>query len=77
VEIVTRIEGECSGGIYVALAAGVTRVEAMPAASLRVLPEKAVAVVMGDAPPVETLDDALHTGVVDRLVPERNGAAQT
>jgi hypothetical protein len=77
VEIVTRIEGECSGGIYVALAAGVARVEATPAASLRVLPEKAVAVVMGEAPPVETLDDALHTGVVDRLVPERNGAAQT
>lgn len=77
VEIVTRIEGECSGGIYVALAAGVTRVEAMPAASLRVLPEKAVAVVMGNAPPVETLDDALNTGVVDRLVTERNDAAQT
>ena len=77
VEIVTRIEGECSGGIYVALAAGVARVEATPAASLRVLPEKAVAVVMGEAPPVETLDDALHTGVVDRLVPERNGAPQT
>jgi len=67
-EIVTRIEGECSGGIYVALAAGVARVEAAPGARLRVLPEKAVTVVMGQTPLTETLNDALDTGVVDRLV---------
>lgn len=75
-EIVTRIEGELSGGIYVALAAAVTRVEATPTASLRVLPEKAVTVVMGQASPTETLQDALDAGVVDRLVRDAE-AAQT
>lgn len=76
-EIVTRIEGECSGGIYVALAAGVARVEATPSANLRVLPEKAVTVVMGEAPPKEALKDALDTGVVDRVVSDADAAAQT
>ena len=67
-KIVTRIEGECSGGIYVALAAGVATVEATPGARLRVLPEKAVAIVVGQPPLAETIEDALATGVVDRLV---------
>ena len=69
VELVTRIEGESAGGIYVALASGVTRVEATPQAVLRVLPAKAIQVVLGETPPEETLADALQTGVVDRLVP--------
>jgi malonate decarboxylase gamma subunit len=79
VEVTTRIEGESAGGIYVALAAGVARVEAMPQAVLRVLPVKAIQVVLGEMPPDETLADALRTGVVDRLVADSdNGAsAQT
>jgi hypothetical protein len=68
-EIVTRIEGEASGGIYVALAAGVTRVEATPEAKARVLPARAVEVVLGHAPEDESVDDALAAGIVDRLVP--------
>jgi acetyl-CoA carboxylase beta subunit len=79
VELTTRVEGESAGGIYVALAAGVARVEAMPQAVLRVLPVKAIQVVLGEMPPDETLADALRTGVVDRLVADSdNGAsAQT
>ena len=69
VELVTRIEGESAGGIYVALASGVARVEATPQAVLRVLPAKAIQVVLGETPPEGTLADALETGVVDRLVP--------
>ncbi len=69
VEIITRIEGESAGGIYVALAAGAARVEATPKASLRVLPAKAVEVVLGKKGADETLDDALRAGVVDRMLP--------
>lgn len=70
VELVTRIEGESAGGIYVVVAAGVARVEASPQAVLRVLPVRAVEVVLGETPPDETLADALRNGVVDRLVAE-------
>jgi acetyl-CoA carboxylase beta subunit len=79
VELTTRVEGESAGGIYVALAAGVARVEATPQAVLRVLPAKAIQVVLRELPPDETLADALQTGAVDRLVADSdNGAsAQT
>ncbi len=77
VEIVTRIEGECSGGIYVALAAGVARVEATPNAILRVLPAKAVEVVLGKMTSEETLGDALATGVVDHVITPNEGRAGT
>ena len=72
VEVVVRIEGECAGGIYVALAAGAKRVEATPEASLRVLPRQAVEVVLGKSLPEETLEDALAAGVIDRIVPARS-----
>ncbi|NIO43112.1 MAG: hypothetical protein GTO41_24925 [Burkholderiales bacterium] len=72
VEIVTRIEGESAGGIYVALASGAVRVEATPDAIVRVLPAKAVHVVLGKTPPEETLRDALQTGVVDGLAAGAN-----
>jgi len=77
VEIVTRIEGECSGGIYVALAAGVMRVEATPNAIVRVLPAKAVEVVMREMPLQETLDDALGACVVDRVVAASDDVADS
>ncbi|UCH49434.1 MAG: hypothetical protein JSU95_06555 [Betaproteobacteria bacterium] len=75
VELVTRIEGESAGGIYVALASGVARVEANPEAVVRVLPARAIEVVLGEAPAEETLADALRTGVVDRLMEGADGGA--
>jgi len=71
VEVVMRIDGECAGGIYVALAAGANRVEATSAAMVRVLPAKAIKIVLGRTLPEETLADALAAGVADRLVPDR------
>jgi acetyl-CoA carboxylase beta subunit len=71
VEIVMRIDGQCAGGIYVALAAGAGRVEATPAARVRVLPSRAVEVVMGKSLPDETLAEALSAGIADRLVSVR------
>lgn len=68
VEVITHVEGELAGGIYVALAAGVARVEATGNALVRVLPAKAVEVVLKKPPADETLADAVRTGVVDRLV---------
>jgi acetyl-CoA carboxylase beta subunit len=68
VELITRIEGESAGGIYVALASGAASVEANPEAMVRVLPGKAIQVVVRETPPTETLADALRTGVVDRVV---------
>ncbi len=75
VEIVSRICGECAGGIYVALAAGAERVEATLAAKVRVLPERAVEIVMGKTLPDETIADALAAGIADRLVPVRRDDA--
>ncbi len=71
IEVVIRIDGQCAGGIYVALAAGAGRVEATPAATVRVLPARAIAVVLGKTLPDETLADALAAGIADRLVPVR------
>lgn len=68
-EIVIRIVGESAGGIYVALAAGASRVEAQPQAAIRVLPAAAVHVVLNSTTPEETLADALRNGCVDRVVP--------
>lgn len=71
VEIVIRIDGQCAGGIYVALAAGAERVEATSAAKVRVLPDRAIEIVLGRTLPDETLADALAAGIADRLIPER------
>jgi len=71
VEIVMRIEGESAGGIYVALAAGAQRVEATPMANVRVLPARAIEVVLGKSLPDESLADALVAGIADRIVPIR------
>ncbi len=73
VEVIVRIDGESAGGIYVALAAGAERVEATPDARVRVLPEKAIEVVLGKSLPDETLADALAAGIVDRIVPIDSG----
>lgn len=76
VEIIMRIEGQSAGGIYVALAAGSGRVEAVPQATVRVLPAKAIQVVLGKTLPDETLAEALATGVVDHvLTAQEIGAA--
>lgn len=76
IELITRVEGESAGGIYVALASGVARVDAAPQAALRVLPAKAVEVVLKKPPADETLADALRAGVVDRLVAGAHGGSQ-
>ncbi len=76
IELIMRVEGESAGGIYVALAAGVARVDAAPQAVLRVLPAKAVEVVLKKPPADETLADALRTGVVDCLVAGAHGGSQ-
>ena len=68
VEIIMRIEGESAGGIYVALAAGAERVDATPQAVVRLLPAKAIQVVLGKTVPDESLADALAVGIVDRVV---------
>jgi hypothetical protein len=67
-EIVMRIVGESAGGIFVALAAGATRVEALPQATIRVLPTAAVQVVLSTTTPEETVSDALRAGCVDRII---------
>ena len=69
VEVVMRIDGESAGGIYVAFAAGAQRIEATPDANVRVLPEKAIKVVLGKSMPDETLEAGLCAGITDRLVP--------
>lgn len=69
VEVVTRIDGQCAGGVYVALAAGAERVEATSAAKVRVLPARAIQIVLGRTLPDETLADAFAAGIADRLVP--------
>lgn len=66
-KIEVRILGESAGGIYVALASAADSVEADAAATVRVLPAVAVRTVLGRSLAEETLDDALATGVVDRL----------
>lgn len=71
VDIVICIDGQCSGGIYVALAAGAERVEATSAAKVRVLPERAIEIVLGRTLPDETLADALAAGIADRLIAEQ------
>ena len=74
-EIVVHLSGESAGGIYVALAAGADRVEASPQASVRVLPAVAVNTVLRRTVPDETIEEALAAGVVDRIVPGRDGAS--
>lgn len=73
-EIVVHLSGEAAGGIYVALAAGADRVDAGPQASVRVLPAAAVNSVLRRTVPDETIEEALAVGVVDRIVPGRDGA---
>jgi len=73
-EIVVHLRGESAGGIYVALAAGADRVDAGPQASVRVLPAAAVNTVLRRTVPDESIEEALAVGVVDRIVPGRDGA---
>jgi acetyl-CoA carboxylase beta subunit len=75
-EIVVHLSGESAGGIYVALAAGADRVDASPQASVRVLPAAAVNTVLRRTVPDETIEEALAAGVVDRIVPGRDGAGR-
>lgn len=70
-EVVIRICGESAGGIYVALAAGASRVEAEPQAVIRVLPAAAVEAVLSKKTSDETFADALGAGCIDRVVPAR------
>ena len=67
-DIRLRIEGQISGGIYIALAAGATATELGVGASVRTLPMSALLEILGDASPA--MDDAAHLewGVVDTLV---------
>ena len=71
--IVVTINGESAGGIYVALAAGADRVDSVPQASVRVLPAAAVNTVLRRTVPDESIEQALAAGVVDRIVPGRDG----
>ena len=71
-----HLSGESAGGIYVALAAGADRVDASPQASVRVLPAAAVNTVLRRTVPDETIEEALAAGVVDRIVPGRDGAGR-
>jgi acetyl-CoA carboxylase beta subunit len=75
-EIVVHLSGESAGGIYVALAAGADRVDAAPQASVRVLPAAAVNTVLRRTVPDETIEEAIAAGVVDRIVPGREGAGR-
>ncbi len=68
VDVGLLIEGQISGGVYIALAAGASRTELAPNAMVRTLPAAALLQILGDDTS-ETPDGAAHLewGVVDRL----------
>lgn len=63
-----RIDGEAAGGIYVALAACAERVQAVRGTTVRLLPARAVARVLGAPLPDQRAEAALAAGVIDEVV---------
>ena len=64
------IPGEASGASYVAFAAAVDRVSALPSARIAVLPGRAVEQILG-APVQSRKEDWFDTGVADALLDAR------
>jgi hypothetical protein len=66
------IPGQAAGAIYVAFAAPVQTVSALPTAQLRILPDAAASLIVRQAPaPTSDPDEWIAAGVVDALLDSR------
>ena len=66
--VTLQIFGDAGGGIYLALAASVGRVVALPGASVRLLPPAAMALVLRRNTEPGSVDECMSAGVIDTLI---------